>query len=86
MAASELLITNGATPATPASGKSKVFTNSNKGLDTVDDAGLVRVYLNNQDAATLVAGTTSIAPLTYTSGNNLTSAVAGATEYDGKNF
>ena len=86
MATSELLVTNGATPATPASGKSKLFTNSNKGLDTVDDAGLVRIYHNNQDAATFVAGTTSIAPITLTSGTNLTSAAAGAYEYDGTNF
>lgn len=86
MAASELLITNGSTPATPASGKSKVFTNASKGLDTVDDAGLVRVYHNNQDAAVFVAGTTAIAPYTMTSGTNLTSAAAGAFEYDGANF
>jgi hypothetical protein len=86
MAASELLITNGSTPATPASGKSKLFTNSSKGLDTVDDGGIVRVYHNNQDAATFVAGTTAIAPYTMTSGTNLTSAAAGACEYDGTNF
>lgn len=35
---------------------------------------------------TLSAGTTGVAPLTYTSGTNLTTASAGATEYDGKAF
>lgn len=86
MATSQLLITNGTTPSSPASGKSIVFTNSSKGLDTVDDAGLVRVYHNNQDPATFVAGSTTIAPYTMTSGTNLTAAAAGACEYDGTNF
>lgn len=34
-------------------------------------------------AVTLAAGTTSIAPLKFASGTNLTTAVAGALEYDG---
>jgi hypothetical protein len=33
---------------------------------------------------TLPAGTTALAPMTFTSGTNLTSATAGATEYNGK--
>jgi hypothetical protein len=33
---------------------------------------------------TLPAGTTTVAPMTFTSGTNLTSASAGAMEYDGK--
>jgi len=33
---------------------------------------------------TLPAGTTTLAPMTFTSGTNLTSATAGATEYNGK--
>jgi hypothetical protein len=33
---------------------------------------------------TLPAGTTTLAPLTFTSGTNLTSATAGSMEYDGK--
>lgn len=86
MAASEFLLTNGATPATPAAGKNKGFFNTSKNWATVDDAGLVRVTHNNQDAATFVAGTTAIAPITLTSGTNLTSAAAGAFEYDGTNF
>ena len=36
--------------------------------------------------AVLSAGTTSVAPLDFTSGTNLTSALAGAMEYDGKVF
>lgn len=35
---------------------------------------------------TLAAGTTSVAPLVYTSGTNLTTPVAGAVEYDGAQF
>ncbi len=34
----------------------------------------------------LVAGTTTVAPMVLTSGTNLTTAVAGAVEYDGKVF
>jgi hypothetical protein len=34
----------------------------------------------------LVAGTASVAPLSFTSGTNLTSATAGAFEYDGTSF
>lgn len=41
MATSELLMTNGTTPATPASGKCKLFFSSAKKLSFVDDAGLV---------------------------------------------
>jgi hypothetical protein len=37
-------------------------------------------------AVTLAAGTASIAPLTLTSGTNLTAAVAGVVEFDGKAF
>lgn len=36
--------------------------------------------------ATLSAGTTTAAPLTFTSGTNLTTAAAGAMEFDGKVF
>jgi hypothetical protein len=35
---------------------------------------------------TLAAGTTSLSPLTFQSGTNLTSATAGAIEYDGKSI
>lgn len=40
MAASEILLTNGSTPATPGSGKTKLFVNASKQLSQVDDAGL----------------------------------------------
>lgn len=61
MAASELLVTNGATPATPASGKTKLFVNSSKQLSQVNDAGTVTVF-NGQNAVagTLVASPTGI--------------------------
>jgi hypothetical protein len=41
---------------------------------------------NNLPAVILAAGTASAAPLTLTSGTNLTSAAAGSVEYDGSNF
>ncbi len=66
MAASEFLLTNGATPATPASGKCKVFFNSAKQLCQVDDAGLVTIFDGqNPVAGALVASPTGI---TNTSG------------------
>jgi hypothetical protein len=40
MAASEFLLTNGATPATPSAGKTKLFINTSKQLSQIDDAGL----------------------------------------------
>jgi hypothetical protein len=40
----------------------------------------------NAAATTLPAGTASVAPLTFTSGINLTTAAAGAVEYDGSAF
>lgn len=40
MAASEILVTNGSTPAVPASGKTKIFVNSSKQLSQIDDAGV----------------------------------------------
>lgn len=54
MAASELLLSNGATPATPASGKTKFFIDSTKKPSTVDDAGLVSLLVggNTQYQAT----------------------------------
>lgn len=48
MAASEFIITNGATPATPTSGKTTVFVNTSKHLSSVDDAGLVTDLVNGK--------------------------------------
>lgn len=45
MAASEIILTNGATPATPAAGKVKVFANSSKRLAQVDDTGAVMPFI-----------------------------------------
>ena len=59
--------------AAGASSGVKVDANANTTL-----AGLSAIWL------VLFAGTTSIAPLKFTSGTNLTTAQAGATEYDGK--
>jgi hypothetical protein len=41
---------------------------------------------NLKGSLQLAAGTTSLSPLTFQSGTNLTSATAGAMEYDGKVF
>ena len=56
MAASEVLKTNGATPATPASGKTKEFVNASKHFSTVDDAGLVLDFVSGGAAATSSPG------------------------------
>lgn len=50
-------------------------TGGDKGVDTINAKG----YFAS-------AGTASLAPLTFTSGTNLTTATAGAWEYDGKVF
>jgi hypothetical protein len=50
-------------------------------VSTIDSSGLTAPLTGT---VTLAAGTTSLAPLLLTSGTNLTSATAGAVEYDGK--
>lgn len=44
------------------------------------------VKVSGNQQRTLPAGTTAIAPVTFTSGTNLTSPVAGAEEFDGVQF
>jgi hypothetical protein len=83
MAASEVLLTNGATPATPAAGKSKLFIDSSKRLCTVDELGAVHIEWDDENPITLIAGTTALAPLTMPAGSLLTVAAAGALENDG---
>jgi hypothetical protein len=56
-------------------GKATTDTLTNKTLTTPTMSGVV-----------LSAGTASVAPLNFTAGTNLTSALAGAVEYDGKVF
>lgn len=60
------------------SGNNPIKTTSTK-LSFVPSTGMF-----SATAATLAAGTTSQAPLNLTSGSNLTSAAAGAVEFDGK--
>jgi hypothetical protein len=62
-----------------------------KTINIVHPSGsTTNIVLDNAGNATfggrvvLPAGTSSIAPLTFTSGTNLTSAIAGSMEYDGK--
>jgi hypothetical protein len=76
MAASELLLTNGATPATPASGKTKLFVTTLKKLATVDDAGLVLDGRNG--SPTVIALTDGATPaLDASLGTVFTLAAAG---------
>jgi len=49
MATSVLLMTNGATPATPAAGKTKIFVNTSKKPAFVDDSGAA-IALSNGEA------------------------------------
>lgn len=51
MAASELLVTNGSTPATPAAGKTKLFVNANKQVAQINDAGTVEILARSAAAA-----------------------------------
>jgi hypothetical protein len=59
-------------------------------LKTGTGAGTTALTLSTAQAATLAgqlnlaAGTTTVAPLDFTAGTNLTTAIAGAVEYDGK--
>ena len=67
----------------------KVIAGTNMSLaSTGADAGTGDVTINLNPSANikLVAGTTTVAPLTFQSGTNLTTAGAGNFEYDGKVF
>ncbi|TMI95630.1 MAG: hypothetical protein E6H08_06000 [Bacteroidetes bacterium] len=91
-----LIISNESTPAQPPASSTEVFVNSSKKLSTIDDASLVRVFATLDGIETftnktltgelLTAGTATVAPLTFNAGTNLTTPVAGATEYDGTSF
>ncbi len=59
-------------------------TATDKGAGTINvTAGY---YINGVPISTLLAGTTTVAPLTFVSGTNLTTPAAGAVEFDGKVF
>jgi hypothetical protein len=81
MAASQLLLTNGATPATPAAGKTILFINASKQLATVDDAGLAAVFLggsaNYQATPTNPTGTTNTTGLMMGLAGTITPATSG---------
>jgi hypothetical protein len=62
---------------------------ANGGTGVTSSTGSVNNVLSTSPTltnVTLAAGTASLAPLVMTSGTNLTSAVAGAYEYDGSNI
>jgi hypothetical protein len=94
----ELDLTNiaNASISTPTAGVTAVFVDSSASpvlLSTKDSSGNLVNYLSPGNTAaltnktlTLPAGTTSIAPVVFTSGTNLTSAAAGAEEFDGVSF
>lgn len=70
MAASEFLLTSGATPATPAAGKETVYINTSKHLATVDDAGLAIDYATG-------AATAQTSPANPTGTTSLTGVMMG---------
>lgn len=83
-----------AAPTTPAAGSATgYFDSTTKRWSSKNDAAAVVTYIGTDTAdavsnktETLAAGTTTIAPLKFTSGTNLTTAQAGAMEYDGNCF
>lgn len=80
-------LTKTTAPATPASSHTELYVNTtDKSLHEVNDAGTDNAFIIGSAPQTLAAGTTSVAPLTYASGTNLTSAAVGATEFDGVQF
>lgn len=86
-----LKFNSGGSPANPGAGKVELYTDtSDKRLKSIDETPTTRVYADRDSAEaftnktiTLAAGTLSVAPLTLTSGTNLTTPSAGALEYDG---
>jgi hypothetical protein len=74
MAASEILVTNGATPATPAAGKSKLFVNASKQMSMVDEGGVVTVL----GKAPAIAQTSPSDPTGTTNSTGLMMGLAGA--------
>ena len=73
--------------ATPAVQGADTNTGMFYGTDIVaiSTGGTERMRVTNTGVA-LSAGTTTVAPLNFVSGTNLTTATAGAIEYDGKVF
>lgn len=70
MAASEFLLTGGTVPATPASGKTKIYINSSKHVATVDDAGLALDHVTGRALA-------QSSPADPTGTNNTTGLMMG---------
>lgn len=75
MAASEILLSNGSTPPTPASGKTKVFPNAAKQMCQLDDTGASRI-LDPLGAA--VAQSTPADPTGTTNTTGLMMGLAGS--------
>lgn len=81
--AGEIILSEVSTPSTPSSGKESLFISNDATpkLKRITSAGSTRTVLEAGEAAP--AGTATVAPLQFTSGTNLTTAAAGAFEYDG---
>jgi hypothetical protein len=78
--------------AGPTLARTTVLSSSSGGLITLSGTSTVfvtppagrTVMRDASNILTLSAGTTTVPPLDFTAGTNLTTAVAGAMEYDGK--
>lgn len=82
MSTSILTVSNGSTPATPSTGKTVVFANSNKRLSQVDDAGNVLVLGGGSNAASQLnptdpTGTTSSVGVMMGLAGSITPATTG---------
>jgi hypothetical protein len=81
MAAAELLMTAGATPATPAAGKGKFFFNNSKNAAMVDDTGraldLVSGAATSQSSPANPTGTTNTTGLMMGLAGSITPAFSG---------
>lgn len=93
--AGELILPEVAAPSNPTSGKGLVYSSNATParLIHIDDGPASHNILtaDSTDAVTnktliVPAGTTTVAPIQYTSGTNKTNVAAGDTEFDGTSF
>lgn len=78
----ELTVLDSITPGTATASKAVVL-DSSKGISTITSATITSLTTSG---VTVAAGTASVAPLALTAGTNLTTATAGALEFDGTAF
>jgi hypothetical protein len=81
------VLVSGGTLTAPAWSASPTLTALTATTGTITTATVTTANVTNLAAGTIVAaGTVSVAPVVLTSGTNLTTAAAGAVEFDGKAF